>query len=390
MDMDSQNLSPLSTPSQQQKQTTSPSSLTKPSSITRRVPPPCWTHEETSALIESYHEKWYSLRRGNLRASHWEEVADAVARRCNLVVPSKTSVQCRHKVEKLRKRYRTEVQKSLMTPAHHRFSSSWVFFKRMDLMEKGPSSTATGVDEDEQGGGGDEEEEEEEDDDDEEQGGGGEEEDDFRPRYNFDQKNHHNTAYNMSIPNSLNLPNLRNFDCSIMPNGRVGSSSSSGGFRFRIPSAEQQQQRRSAPNFTYAKPKNYGAKFDENAMPNFMPNPNFTSPSSSSRFTNGGVGSSSRLRSGSGKSSGGGGSKGKRKMDPVEEMVSAVRSLGEGFMRMEQMKLEMAREVEKMKMDMELKRTEMILDSQQRIVDAFAKGFSAKKKAKKMSSPPDS
>ncbi|KAI3968405.1 hypothetical protein MKW92_017270 [Papaver armeniacum] len=274
--MDSQILSPLSTPNQQQKQTTSPSSLTKPSSITRRVPPPCWTHEETSALIESYHEKWYSLRRGNLRASHWEEVADAVARRCNLVVPSKTSVQCRHKVEKLRKRYRTEVQKSLMTPAHHRFSSSWVFFKRMDLMEKGPSSTATGVDEDEQGGG--DEEEEEEDDDDEEQGGGGEEEDDFR----------------------------------------------------------------------------------------------------------------SRLRSASGKSSGGGGSKGKRKMDPVEEMVSAVRSLGEGFMRMEQMKLEMAREVEKMRMDMELKRTEMILDSQQKIVDAFAKGFSAKKKTKKMSSPPDS
>ncbi|KAI3918606.1 hypothetical protein MKX01_041926 [Papaver californicum] len=388
MDMDSQNLSPLSTPNQQQKQTTSPSSLTKPPSITRRVPPPCWTHEETSALIESYHEKWYLLRRGNLRASHWEEVADAVTRRCNLVVPSKTSVQCRHKVEKLRKRYRTEVQKSLMTPPHHRFSSSWVFFKRMDFMEKGPSSvtTATAVDEDEQGGG--DEEEEEEGDDDDEQGGPGEEEDDFRERYNYDQKNHHNTAYNMSIPNPRNLPNLHNFDCSIMPNGTVGNSCS-GGFGFRIPSAEQQPQLRTVPNFMFAKPKNYGAKFDENAVPNFMPNPNFTSPSSSSRFTNG-VGSSSRLKSGSGKSSGGGGSKGKRKMDPVEEMVSAVRLFGEGFMRMEQMKLEMAREVEKMRMDMELKRTEMILDSQQRIVDAFAKGFSAKKKTKKMSSPPDS
>ena len=60
-----------------------------------------------------------------------------------------------------------------------------------------------------------------------------------------------------------------------------------------------------------------------------------------------------------------------------------------GFVRMEQMKMEMAREMETMRMEMEMKRTEMILDSQQRIVEAFAKALSEKKKKrpKRMPSP---
>lgn len=36
-------------------------------------------------------------------------------------------------------------------------------------------------------------------------------------------------------------------------------------------------------------------------------------------------------------------------------MVSAVRMVGEGFVRMEKMKMEVAREREKVRMDMELK-----------------------------------
>ncbi len=83
---------------------------------------------------------------------------------------------------------------------------------------------------------------------------------------------------------------------------------------------------------------------------------------------------------------------GKRERDPVTEMVSAIKVLGDGFVRMEQMKMEMAREIEAMRMEMEMKRTEMILESQQRIVEAFAKAFSEKskkKKAKRMPSPPE-
>ncbi|OVA19816.1 MADF domain [Macleaya cordata] len=324
---------------------------TNPQPSTRRVPPPCWTDDETLALIESYHEKWYSLGRGNLKTPHWDEVADAVARRCNLVTPSKTSVQCRHKLEKLRKRYRSEKQRALTAP--NRFSSSWILFKRMDAMEKGPSST------------GDSDENAEEDDDDDEHEDDGE-------RYDLDEHN-------------ISISNTRNFHRP-MTNGGSGSSrgGGGGGFRFRIPSGQQQQQQqqRLAPNFTFAKPKNYG-RFDENPNPTFIPNP-ISSPSPNLRFMNG----SSWTKSGSERSSGG--KRGKPEMDPIAEMVSSIRLLGEGFVKMEQMKIEMTREVEKMRMEMEMKRTEMILESQQRIVDAFAKGFSAKKKVKRMSSPQDS
>lgn len=74
-------------------------------------------------------------------------------------------------------------------------------------------------------------------------------------------------------------------------------------------------------------------------------------------------------------------------------MVWAIKVLGDGFVRMEKMKMEMAREVEAMRMDMEMKRTQMILDSQQRIVEAFVKGLSDanhNKKAKRMITTPDS
>lgn len=66
----------------------------------------------------------------------------------------------------------------------------------------------------------------------------------------------------------------------------------------------------------------------------------------------------------------------------VREMVSALRMLGDGCLRMEQRKMETAREIEKERMEMEMKRTELILDSQRRILDAFLKGLSGKKRAK--------
>lgn len=63
--------------------------------------------------------------------------------------------------------------------------------------------------------------------------------------------------------------------------------------------------------------------------------------------------------------------------------------LGDGFVRMERMKMDMVREVEAMRMDMEVKKTEMILESQQRILECFVNAVSEgnKKKAKRMRSP---
>uniref|UniRef100_A0A5B6Z577 Myb-like domain-containing protein n=1 Tax=Davidia involucrata TaxID=16924 RepID=A0A5B6Z577_DAVIN len=111
---------------------------TPPSKPPRKFPAPCWTQEETSALIDAYRERWYALRRGYLRTADWDSVADTVATSCPNATPSKTSAQCRHKMEKLRQRYRTEKQRSLSCPG--RFFSSWVFFENMEFMENGASA----------------------------------------------------------------------------------------------------------------------------------------------------------------------------------------------------------------------------------------------------------
>ncbi|KAI3450861.1 hypothetical protein Pfo_007526 [Paulownia fortunei] len=96
----------------------------------KKSPPLPWTHQETLALIQAYQEKWYSLKKGQLKAFQWEEVAVTVAARCGFDEPSKTSTQCRHKIEKLRKRYRSELQKP--------YPNSWQYFELMDQMERGP------------------------------------------------------------------------------------------------------------------------------------------------------------------------------------------------------------------------------------------------------------
>ncbi|XP_071721551.1 uncharacterized protein [Rutidosis leptorrhynchoides] len=97
-----------------------------------RPPISPWTPEETSNLIQAYQEKWYSLKKGPLKAGQWEEVAITVAARCGYDEPTKTAKQCRHKIEKLRKRYRAERGKPRSK------ANGWNFFKLMDNMERGP------------------------------------------------------------------------------------------------------------------------------------------------------------------------------------------------------------------------------------------------------------
>ena len=52
----------------------------------------------------------------------------------------------------------------------------------------------------------------------------------------------------------------------------------------------------------------------------------------------------------------------KRERDPVGELVAAIKVLGDGFVRTKQK--EMAREIETMQMEVEMKRTEIILELQ--------------------------
>ncbi|XP_058189193.1 protein FIP2-like [Rhododendron vialii] len=78
---------------------------------------------------------------------------------------------------------------------------------------------------------------------------------------------------------------------------------------------------------------------------------------------------------------------GKRERDPIGDVVSSIKLLGEGFVKVEQMKMEMAREIEKMRIEMDMKRSELILESQQQIVDAFVAVLMEKKKKKRESTP---
>ncbi|KAL0347622.1 UNVERIFIED_CONTAM: Trihelix transcription factor ASIL1 [Sesamum calycinum] len=307
-------------------------------SASRRLPPPCWSPDETVALIDAYRDKWYSLRRGNLRANHWQEVADDVASRCP-ASPPKTAVQCRHKMEKLRKRYRAEIQRAAAHGGVRRFTSSWVHFQRMHSMEKGPNPSPPSSDD--------------------------EEED--------DHKN--------SIKRINDLYNYNNQKGNFGSQGLENNGATSA-FRIKIPG-------RATAGPSGAK---VYSKFDEmgGQNPNY-PNPRF---GHSVAGVNGAA-SSKVLRDGFV----GRGEIGKRvgeiskknKGDGVGEVVAAIQALGEGFMRVEKVKMDMVRQVEEMRMEMELKRTEMILESQQRIVEAFAKAISERstKRVKRNSTPPD-
>ncbi|KAL6217731.1 hypothetical protein ACLB2K_010948 [Fragaria x ananassa] len=149
----------------------SPAASPSASPIFIRKPQPVpWTHEETVHLIQAYQEKWYELRRGQLKASQWEEVAVTVAARCgyDYTEQSKTATQCRHKMEKLRQRHRS-VKKRL----GRSFGSGWPYFDLMERLEQGPmpissrrpyqESDEEEVEEEHDVGGGDEVDEEEED-----------------------------------------------------------------------------------------------------------------------------------------------------------------------------------------------------------------------------------
>ncbi|KAK7303197.1 hypothetical protein RJT34_14099 [Clitoria ternatea] len=277
-----------------------------PPPSSRRPPPPCWSHDETVALIDAYRHKWYSLGRVNLKATQWQDVADAVASACPAASPSKTPIQCRHKMEKLRKRYRSEIQRARSLPLS-RFNSSWLHFSRMHSLEKGPTSS---------------------------------------PHHeNLLDHDHYVKDQNLfeGFKDSHRGSNTAGMNKFLYSNGVGGSGGGSGGFRIRIP--------------TVAQPVSMFCEDVGDREVKGDPRRGFEK---------------------------------KRERDPVGEMVCAIKVLGDGFVRMEEMKMDMARQIESMRMEMEKKRTEMILESQYRIVEAFANAVSQRqknKKPKRMPSP---
>ncbi|XP_024994561.1 protein FIP2 isoform X2 [Cynara cardunculus var. scolymus] len=240
----------------------------------RRFPPPCWTQDEALALIQAYRERWYALRRGYLRTADWDAVAEEVGRICPGAIPPKTSAQCRHKMEKLRQRYRAEKQRALSFPGGQ-FLSTWFYFEAMDSMEK----NGNGSNPDEE-----------------------------------TQSDHDDVLGEDEV--WMKKPKDRSMD-----------------FKEKL-----------------------GDRIDRNSGHHY-----FDSENGSNEF--------SREKRGI-----------KQDDDSIGQIVSSIKLLADGFVKMEKMKMDMVHEIEKMRMEAEMKRNELLLESQKQIVEAFVKGLAENKK----------
>ncbi|XP_074585655.1 trihelix transcription factor ENAP2-like [Curcuma longa] len=99
----------------------------------------CWSEGETSVLVDAWGDRYLELNRGNLRQKHWQEVADAVNSRSSGRRPARTDVQCKNRIDTLKKKYKVEKAR-----ISYGGESQWPFFFRLDvLIGSSPPATKT-------------------------------------------------------------------------------------------------------------------------------------------------------------------------------------------------------------------------------------------------------
>ncbi|KAL6538678.1 hypothetical protein OROGR_012666 [Orobanche gracilis] len=111
------------------------SSISQPPTASRQVPfrEDCWTEEATSTLVDVWGRRYLELNRGNLRQKDWQEVADAVnARHGHTKKTRRTDVQCKNRIDTLKKKYK--VEKAKISEGNGAVSCSWPFFSRLELL----------------------------------------------------------------------------------------------------------------------------------------------------------------------------------------------------------------------------------------------------------------
>ncbi|KAL8249262.1 hypothetical protein R6Q59_006130 [Mikania micrantha] len=94
----------------------------------------CWSEDATFTLIEAWGERILKLNSGSLRQKHWLEVADAVnARHGHVKKARRSDVQCKNRIDTLKKKYK--VEKSLVLElGADRYVSPWPFFAPLDSL----------------------------------------------------------------------------------------------------------------------------------------------------------------------------------------------------------------------------------------------------------------
>ncbi|KAL3622631.1 hypothetical protein CASFOL_034042 [Castilleja foliolosa] len=96
-----------------------------------------WSEGAVSSLLESYEAKWTLRNRAKLKGQDWEDVARPVSGRVGGSKSAKTQTQCKNKIESMKKRYRSETAAA----ADATSSSSWPLYHRLDLLLRGNSTT---------------------------------------------------------------------------------------------------------------------------------------------------------------------------------------------------------------------------------------------------------
>ncbi|XP_047333915.1 trihelix transcription factor ASIL2 [Impatiens glandulifera] len=96
----------------------------------------CWSEGASKILVDAWGDRYLDLNRGNLRQKDWKEVAHAVNSRNNGVKPPRTDVQCKNRIDTLKKKYKLEKSKSSA-------ASNWLFYDRLDYLIGNSSSSST-------------------------------------------------------------------------------------------------------------------------------------------------------------------------------------------------------------------------------------------------------
>ncbi|XP_055828092.1 trihelix transcription factor ASIL2 [Solanum dulcamara] len=90
----------------------------------------CWSEDATAVLIEAWGERYMELSRGNLKQKHWKDVADIVSSREDYRKTPKTDIQCKNRIDTVKKKYKLEKSKI----AAGQGPSKWPFFEKLDQL----------------------------------------------------------------------------------------------------------------------------------------------------------------------------------------------------------------------------------------------------------------
>nr|DAD41028.1 TPA_asm: hypothetical protein HUJ06_015351 [Nelumbo nucifera] len=91
----------------------------------------CWSEEATYTLIKAWSDRYIELNRGNLHRKDWQEVTNAVNVRHGAIKKNRrTDVQCKNRIDTLKKKYK--IEKGRILASDEILTSSWSFYYCLD------------------------------------------------------------------------------------------------------------------------------------------------------------------------------------------------------------------------------------------------------------------